>query len=150
MNLHNSYFALPDAFAGITRWLHPYACSKSILYDKDERALQIRWTTRADKQLRMRNAPLIVEMQLYFSCVVKKRVLFHDNFHDNPELPMHKVNDMLKIAFRAVQSNSCDPHEFAASFPVKHTFSTPAALNMRPKLLELDFLHEQWQGEFFV
>lgn len=85
-------------------------------------------------------------MQLYFSCVVKKRVLFHEqSLH-----PDHVVNDKLRILFRCVQPTSCDPEEFARHYPEKRQLQSTAAQRMHPKELVFDFRDGHWQGEFRI
>lgn len=144
MNLPNSYFAIKNPFEILDRWLHPFEHNACIqLRGKN---LDIRWTRRADDALNLRGTPLTAEMQLYFSCVVKKRVLFHDE----TSLDKIHVNNKLDISFRPVQSTACSPEEFANNHPVKGEFESSAALKMRPSVLCLDFINNQWQGEFVI
>ena len=144
MNLRNSYFAIKNPFEILDRWLNPFQHNARIqLRGKD---LDIRWTRRAENALKVRRTPLTAEMQLYFSCVVKKRVLFHDE----TSLEKTPVNNKLDISFRPVQSTACSPEEFANNYPVKGEFESSAALKMRPSLLWLDFINDQWQGEFVI
>ena len=144
MNLHNSYFAIKNPFEILDRWLHPFKHNARIqLRGKD---LDIRWTRRADDALKLRSTPLTAEMQLYFSCVVKKRVLFHDE----SSLEKIDVNKKLGVSFRPVQSTACNPEEFASNYPVKNEFHSNAANKMRPSLLCLDFINGRWQGEFSI
>ena len=42
------------------------------------RDVLIEWTRAAAAELARRPRPLIVEVELYFSCLVKKYVLFHE------------------------------------------------------------------------
>jgi len=107
------------------------------------------WTERAERKLREQSAPLVVEMQLYFSCVVKKRVLFNLQPRDE-NVASVEVNDKLHVVFRTVQANSCDPVEFASSYPIAMEYETQGARQMRPSLLQIDHRSGQWQGEFTV
>ena len=147
MNIHGSYFSFTAAYSPLPlleRWLHPFTNSATVTIG--EFPITIEWTQRAQQQLVRQTTPLIAEMQIYFSCVVKKRVLFHDA----SELETSKVNDNLEVCFRAVESNACDPVEFAKNFPVKNSFKSAAALKMHPKRLSIDFKHGQWSGEFTI
>ncbi len=108
--------------------------------------LEVVWTRRAEHELKKRERPLIIEMQLYFSCVVKKRVLFHEKTADN-SVP---VTQGIAVQFRAVQASSCDPVEFARHYPVAQTLTSNAAMRMRPHRMELDFRRGQWCGEFAI
>lgn len=144
MNLRKSYFAIPSPLLFIDRWLNPSKRTNTILLR--EHSLKVSWTNRAERALKARNKPLIAEMQLYFSCMIKKRVLFHDD----TELEAVAVNKQLKVLFRPVQSTSCSPEEFAEKHPIKQEFKTVGAVKMKPKSLEIDFKKGQWVGEYQV
>lgn len=147
MSMKNSYFALPSPFALLERWLNPERHSATVTLHTTP--LRVHWTRRAERQLARRSQPLLVEMQLYFTCVVKKRVLFHEAATEG-ELAWHPVNEGLKVAFRTVEANSCDPLEFAANFPVKREFDSSGARQMHPAQLHLDYRKGVWVGEFTV
>lgn len=144
MNIHNSYFAIKNPLLIIEQWLNP--CSQKATVDYKSAQLDICWTKRAARELSRRNHPLIVEMQIYFSCVVQKRVLFHES----ADYPLQNVNDKIQITLRPVQAESCDPVEYAKNHPVKHEYTTQAAKNFRPRRLELDFKNKTWQGQFSI
>lgn len=144
MNIHNSYFAITNPLTILDRWLHPYQYNATVLLrDKN---LLVSWTKRADQALRNRSQPLFAEMQLYFSCVVKKRVLFHDTSTD----PSVSVNPNLAISFRAVPASSCSPEEFARNYPIDGEFDSQAAKQMRPSQLNIDFKNQQWVANFRI
>ena len=147
MSMKNSYFELPSPFAVMERWLNPQRHQQRLMLR--DKSLDVSWTGRAERQLQQLNGPLLAEMQLYFSCVVKKRVLFHQQ-PPGDELEILSVNDRLQVAFRAVQATSCDPVEFAANFPVQQEFETLGASKMHPKSLRLDYRDGEWVGEFSV
>lgn len=144
MNLRDSYFAIPNPMILLDRWLNPRKRSSTIMLR--DFALNVSWTSRAEKALRSRDKPLVAEMQLYFSCMVKKRVLFHDE----SEFETATVNDKLKILFRPVQSQKCSPEEFAQNHPVKQEFKTSSAIKMKPKSLEIDFKDDHWIGSYNI
>lgn len=152
LKLHASYFAIGDTFkpwVWLDGWLNPYSCSTSIELRKQK--LDVIWTRRAEQALQTRSSPLFVEMQLYFSCVVKKRVLFHDApIADADPADIVKINERIQIFFRAVEASSCDPDEFARNYPVQQEFKTLPALKMHPSKLKLDFKGGRWIGEFSV
>ncbi|MBI1425662.1 MAG: hypothetical protein GC149_19715 [Gammaproteobacteria bacterium] len=145
-----SYFGAGDLFAP-GRWLdnllHPYRHTQTCNYQG--KPLLIRWTQRAQQALEGRDIPLLVEMQLYFSCMVKKRVLFH-SLHDIEEVDTLTINDNLAIIMRAVQASSCDPEEFARHYPAQRILETPAAKSMQARQLDIDCRHGQWQGAFVI
>ncbi|GAB4356051.1 MAG: hypothetical protein Kow006_22850 [Gammaproteobacteria bacterium] len=145
MKPHSGYFALSPALNPLyllDRRMNPTRHLQVVNFRG--RGVTIRWTERARQALAERDLPLIVEMQLLFSCVVKKRVIFHEQT-DLPTLP---VNDRLRIAFRAVQSAACDPVEFARLYPVARELNSAAARKMRPRWLALDYRKGRFQAEF--
>lgn len=144
MDLRHSYFAISSPFKIIDRWLNPYHFNSSVLLNQQN--LKINLTNRAEKALHTRSKPLIAEMQLYFSCVVKKRVLFHDSLERNSV----NVNKNLAVDFRAVSASSCSPEEFAKNYPVDTEFTSNAALQMRPTELMIDYNQGEWTGEFNI
>jgi hypothetical protein len=147
MGMKNSYFALPNPLQVLERWLNPATYSAQVNLRGEP--LQVSWSRRAERQLQSRVRPLLAEMQLYFSCVVKKRVLFHEH-PPGEDLTTVTVNERLQVAFRAVEANSCDPLEFAANFPVRREFASSGASRMHPAKLRLDYKGGRWWGEFTV
>lgn len=128
----------------LDRWLNPYKINQQI--ELKNKQLNIQWTKRAQIEFKKLSKPLIVEMQLYFSCVVKKRVLFAES----AEFTTKQVHDNLHVAFHPVESASCDPIEFAKNFPARRELDSISAKKMRPRELKLDFKQNAWQGEFFI
>ena len=76
LNLSGSYFGLENPLRWFERWRHGMRHVQRVRIGG--RWLELRWTRRAERALMQRETPLIVELQLLFSCVVKKRVLFHE------------------------------------------------------------------------
>ncbi len=145
---NKSYFSLNgkfNPFKQLDRWRNPFEQSYTCTLDGHD--IKIALTERARQALRRLNKPLLVEMQLYFSCMVKKRVLFHT---ETPDLPSTPTGEHLNIAFRCVQSDSCDPQEFATHYPGKKTLDAVAAIKMHPHLLQIDYKNKRWQGEFTI
>jgi len=144
INIHNSYFSVGNPLQVLDRWLNPPRHTKTVMLR--DKPFEVEWTNRAQRALERRDTPLVIEMQLYFSCVVKKRVLFHDSY----DLDAISINDEITIAFRTVESTTCDPIEFAQKFPVKREFESTAAAKMRPKYLLVDHVHGKWTGEYKI
>lgn len=144
---NHSYFSFGPGINPLyylDKWLNPYQHKKVIAFR--DNPLTIEWTKRADKALSQGSKNLIVEMQLYFSCVVKKRVLFTEQ----ADFKTIAVNDKLSVAFHPVEAASCDPIEFAKNFPAKREFDSVSAKKMRPRALQLDYKNNAWQGEFYI
>ena len=144
MDFANSYFAIRNPLEIIDRWLNPYKYQATV--QLRNRALTIKWTKRADDALQLRSKPLVVEMQLYFSCVVKKRILFIDK--SNAET-INVINN-LDVGIRTLQAAACSPEDFANNYPVNSDFDSIAASKMSPSLLCLDYANNHWQGDFVI
>jgi hypothetical protein len=140
--LQGSYFSIESPVRLLDRWLHSYCHHRSIVLGSKN--LRVEWTDRADCALKARTEPLTIEMQLYFSCVLKKRVLFYDS----SEMETTDVDNSMRVTFRSIQSKACDPEDFARDYPTGRVLDSPAALKMIPSRLRIDFLAGQWQGEF--
>ena len=145
--LEQTYFSTGNLFrlgAFLDKLLNGYSYSQTIPFHGAR--LSVNWTRRAERELSTRgNNPLIVEMQLYFSCVIKKRVLFPET-----ALETSTVNRTLQVLFRTVQATSCDPVEFAANYPEKLDLASPGAKKMHPRTLKIDFRKGVWVGEFEI
>lgn len=141
MNLSNSYFAIPNLLLPLERWANRYCYHQFVMLEG--RRIEVSWTKRAEKALMQRQQPLLVEMQLYFSCVVKKRVLFHDH----ADFETITVNDCMRLAYRPLQSAACDPETFARDYPAQKQLASKAAMKMLPSRLDIDFRRGQWLGE---
>jgi len=153
MNLRASYFAVGNPIDIFDKWLNPYLSAKKYketikIRGKD---MTIEWTERANQALLRREKRLIIEMQLYFTCVVKKRVLFLENIlSKNYQFEGVLVNDLFSIAFHTVEAESCNPNDFANDFPVKRKYDSSNSLKMRPSHLEIDFKRGDWVGVFNI
>ncbi len=110
----------------------------------NDRDVEVRWTRRAEHALQHEQQSLVVELQLYFSCVVKKRVLFHQQTLVNTTV----VSDRLELIFRPIASAVCDPKEFATSYPEGRDLSQGAAAHMVPRIVEIDHWLGDWEGQF--
>ena len=107
------------------------------------REVELGWSERAEAEMQRSDRTLIVELQLYFSCVVKKRVLFHRQPVDFETV---RVNNRLQLAFRPIASAICDPREFAESYPVGRELT--AAARMVPRRVQIDYRQGRWEGYF--
>jgi hypothetical protein len=88
--------------------------------------------------------PLTVEMELYFSCLIRKKVRFGDQAHSRVFLP---VNQHLAVAFRPVMTKACKIDRDNAEAPLSDfEIKNPAAFV--PHWLKIDFRHGNWEGEF--
>lgn len=110
----------------------------------DNRPVKVHLSKRAEKALLRRDKPLFVEMELYFSCLIRKQVLFHDvQRQDNSVV----VDDKLSVSFHPVMTSSCMISEADAE-PAKSDFEMQRRDCFVPKWLKLDFKKGAWLGEF--
>ncbi|VAW62147.1 hypothetical protein MNBD_GAMMA10-825 [hydrothermal vent metagenome] len=130
--------------ASSTRFFNPFKHTENTTING--KSFVINYTARAKKALQARSEPLIIEMQIYFSCVVQKRVLFHDTFaHETIA-----VNEKIQVAIRAVESESCDPEYYASNHPEKRVLDSGAAKKMSARELIVDYINNEWAGSFSI
>ena len=142
LNPQAGFFAIDNPLRRLDRWLNGYRHRQTVQLDR--RPLELRWSARAERELERCREPLIVELQLYFSCVVKKRVLFHHRVN----FATTRVDDRLEIAFRPIASAVCDPREFALRYPAGRDLSAGPAARMIPAIAEIDYRDGHWEGQF--
>ena len=142
LQLQAGYFSIKSPLQIIDRWLNPYHHTGSI--NIRGKKMAIMYSKRAEKALAQRDTSLIAELQLYFTCVVQKRVVFHEH----SELETITANPNLEISYHTVQSNACEPVEFAEKHPVKKELTSKGALSMRPSLFKIDYKNGEWIGDF--
>ena len=126
-----SYFSLPNPLERLQRWRNPFCHSRTV--SVNGKTVRVRWTDGVQQNLAARVDPLCAEMQLLFSCVVKKRVIFHDDRMANAI----DVNNKLSIVFSAFSSEACDPERFASAYPVDRELSSGKAGRMVPTELSI-------------
>jgi hypothetical protein len=112
------------------------------------KSVVLEWTRSADRALVERNRPLVVELELYFSCLVKKFVRFHDEPAGGAAVG---VNDKLMLRFRSVTSTACTM-EAAERLGRQPEIELDTAVSKRfaPRRIRLDYHGNQWQGEFWM
>lgn len=110
--------------------------------------LAVEWTRAAARKLAERSRPLVVELELYFSCLVKKFVHFHE---EAPARATIQVSDKFHLFFHAVTSTACtmDVAERLGRQP-ETELDTPVARRFAPKRLRLDFSRGKWQASFWM
>ena len=97
----------------------------------------------AERALALQERPLEVEMELYFSCMIRMKV----RFRESKDGQGGDFSEMLKIKFRPVTTAVCGVADeelalLATDFPMK----TPDAFV--PRWLEIDYRRGEWSGEF--
>ena len=72
-----------------------------------DRSVNIEISPLAWTILNNRESPLGVEMELYFSCLLRKKVRFYEQYQTDLVDDEITVNDKLQVRFNAVMTESC-------------------------------------------
>ena len=108
------------------------------------KTVRVEWSRAAEAALANLSAPLSVEMELYFSCLIRKKVRFGDKAHSREFVP---VNPRLQVAFRPVMTKACTIDRDDAEAPLDDfAIVNPAAFV--PHWLKIDYRRGSWEGEF--
>lgn len=113
------------------------------------RPVQVNLSRAARKAAGDLAVPLIVEMELYFSCLVRKAVRFRavEGIADPAGLESTRITDNLLLQFRPVTTQHCALPAGAAAPPLEAMPVTrPQAFV--PHWLKIDFHDGEWLGEF--
>ncbi|MHB1092368.1 hypothetical protein [Thiobacillus sp.] len=109
------------------------------LHDK---SLEIRLTDAAQKALGRRATPLVAEMELLFSCLLRKRVHFGESEADSTP-----VNDHLAVRFKPIMTRRCSVAEGGAH-PPSDGFPLKNPRPYVPNWLSIDYRRGKWVGNF--
>lgn len=108
------------------------------------RPLELRLTRRAERALRAQREPLEIEMELYFSCLLRKRVYFLSVPRD--PVARAALTPNVSVSFRAVTTRACVVGDVAGR-PDVERLPLERASAFVPRWLALDHRGE-WTGEF--
>ncbi len=107
--------------------------------------IQLELTPRAAKALSGLSEPLQVQLELLFSCLVRKRIHFSPRERGDA-FSLQCGNDKVAVEFRPIMTKACtisgDDAPDYVDFPIQR------AEAFIPKWLKLDFKNQQWAGEF--
>ena len=110
----------------------------------DGRTINVELSNTAMNSLNLRTSILFAEMELYFSCLVRKKVRFHERGQESDHV---MVNDTLAVRFRPVMTESCRIGDFDDEPPVTDfPIANPTAFI--PHWLRIDYRNGGWQSEF--
>ena len=109
------------------------------------KSLKLTISKRAQAQLDRRTKPLLLEMELYFSCLVRKRVYVRE--HTNGE-DTAALNDKLSVSFRPVVTQSCAMREVERDNPPVMDMPIVKPERYFPHWLTLDYRRGKWLAEF--
>jgi len=106
--------------------------------------VMVEWSASANQKMQSLAEPLLVEMELYFSCLVRKAVRFgQDAQAGNFSFAAPK----LKIGFRPVMTRACRVSDVEGEPPLED-FPVVRPEAFVPKRLTIDYSAGRWTGEF--
>lgn len=110
------------------------------------RELRVELSRAANEQLGKRETSLKIEMELYFSCLIRKQVRIRQTLDTQYKV---KVSDKLEIGFRPVMTRACSVTETDENGkPPLTDFPIAKPECYIPHWLKLDYRKGEWQGEF--
>ena len=113
------------------------------------KTIQVEISNNAKKQLRERTTPLFVEMELYFSCLLRKEIRIYETLRGQiDEAFAAQLSDSLHISFRPVMTKSCSVSSCEGKKPPLSDFPIKKPQSYVPKWLKLDFKKGEWCGDF--
>jgi hypothetical protein len=131
------------ATAFVIRWRKTEeAMSQSI--ELQGKQVRVALSFRAQQELARRAVPLVVEMELYFSCLIRKAVRFGE-LSAGREATL--VNENLYLRFRPVGSRSCGA-KLSEGPPPLEDFPVVNPGAYTPDWVEIDYRRGEWVGRF--
>jgi hypothetical protein len=105
--------------------------------------VEVSLTRAAQQALAQRQHPLLAEMELYFSCLIRYKV----RFYEHTDHASVEVNDKLHLRFRPVMTAQCG-NDYEGEEPPLTDFPIAKPEAFTPHWLAIDYHKGQWQGEF--
>lgn len=107
--------------------------------------LTVHLTRAAETALQQRTTPLVAEMELYFSCFIRKRVRFHTVVRNDRNVT---AGENLCVGFRAVMTEQCHIDAATGDEAVLTDFPIAKPAAYIPHWLRIDFHRGEWVGDF--
>ncbi len=92
------------------------------------------------------NPPARLQMELLFSCLVRKRLLVDDEITAEGRYRA-RVDEGLEISFRPVVARHCDADTYARGQPLDD-LPLAEGRELCPRWVFLDYHQGRWQGDF--
>ncbi|MBI1422581.1 MAG: hypothetical protein GC149_03870 [Gammaproteobacteria bacterium] len=112
----------------------------------NQRPLTIELSPAAKSALAGRNAALYVQMELYFSCLLRLKVRFYET-EPATKTGWLAVSDKLFVNFRPVMTAHCS-NDYDGEEPPLTDFPIAQEAPFTPRWLQLDYRQGEWRGEF--
>ncbi len=124
-------------------WRGPASASEGA--HAGRRSLEVRLTPRARTALAALPTALDIELELYFSCLIRKRVNLQAAPHADAAA-IGKLSEQVSVSFRPVMTRACAVN--AVDHPDLAAMPLVNAAAFTPRWLTLDHVHGAWRGEF--
>lgn len=111
------------------------------------KSVRVEWSEAAERALNKLKTPLLVEMELLFSCLIRKAVRFRQD--SLPESFVF-VTPQLKVRFRPVMTKACRISDLGGAETPLTDFPIKKSAAFVPKHLFIDNRRGQWIGEFQI
>ncbi|MBD3609697.1 MAG: hypothetical protein HUJ30_04025 [Gammaproteobacteria bacterium] len=108
--------------------------------------MEILISPKAQRALNSLVSPIHVEMELYFSCMIRKQVNYPSTPHKDARVISTDYPN-LRLYFRPVMTRQCSIEE-SSTEPMLESFPMKYKPGLLPKWFRLDHDGSQWQGEF--
>lgn len=116
----------------------------TVIVNYQGKNIQVTISKSAIKQLAKQEAPVLLEMELYFSCLIRKQLRFKEAVTDPESID---VVDNMKLVFRPVMTGKCSVHTDHDDIPLD-AFPIKNKLPYVPHWVDVDFRYGKWGGEF--
>ena len=104
----------------------------------------VEWSASAERKLHELAEPLMVEMELFFSCLIRKAVRFGNEARAEN---FASASPLLKVGFRPVATRACKMSDVEGAPPLEDfPIAKPEAFV--PKRLTIDYRGGSWVGDF--
>lgn len=116
---------------------------------KPPRTFQVTLTSAARRALDRRTEPLVIEMELLFSCLIRKRLRWDTNVPADAIVMPDPDHSMLRVWFHPVVSQHCALPEGndTQAWPLTE-FPLARKTAFTPRWLRLDYRGGRFQGDF--
>lgn len=106
--------------------------------------VSIALTRAAEKALVQMQDRVIAEMELYFSCLIRKKVRFYQGNYAGEVV---YIDNKLGVCFRPIMTKVCSK-DYEGTEPPTTDFPIHHAEKFIPKWLKIDYRHGEWMGDF--
>jgi hypothetical protein len=110
--------------------------------------LQVQVTPAALRRAAQSSVPVLVELELYFSCLVRKQIRFRELHPDQPQdAGCARIGSGLQLTFRAVTTRHCSIEGSGGQAPVE-TMPVKKPGLFVPAWVRIDYRSGQWRGSY--